>query len=209
MNENEKKSSNYEFKSEAVDQLLDAQNGNVQEFTQEELDKYRKKKFSMPMWLKVVLIKAWFAGAVCFFIVWGLGMYLGDPLDMMFVTGAVLGMVMDLLTNNVIRFIEVTPGDNDRWLLCQKRGMVGFGLNLLFGYLIYFCVYNTYGLINYLINYIAVSTTGDTSTLFLGVGPLLFGLLCMGYEMLLIGMKRMVKSIIRDAKAAVDDQAST
>ena len=205
MNENENKGSNYEFKSEAVDKLLDAQNGNVQDYTQEELDQYRKKKFAMPMWLKVVLIKAWFAGAVCFFIVWGLGVYLGDPLDMMFVTGAVLGMVMDLLTNNVIRFIEVTPGDNDKWLLCQKRGMVGFGLNLLLAYLIYFCVYNTYGLINY----IAVSITGDTSTWYLGVGPLLFGLLCMGYEMLLIGMKRMVKSIIRDAKAAVDNQAST
>ncbi len=201
MNENENKSSNYELKGNAVEKLLDAQKGEVPEFTQEELNQYRKKRLSIPMAVKVVFIKAWFAGAVCFFILWGLGIYLQATLDMFFVAGAVLGMATDLLTNNVLRFMETTPGANNKWLLCEKRGMVGFGLNLLMGYVVFFCVYCTYGLIN--------ATIGPALQIYVGVEPLLFGLLCMGYEMLFIGMKRMMKSIIRDAKDAAQNQSST
>lgn len=201
MNEKENKSSNYELKNDAVDKLLDAQKGEVPEFTQEELEMYRKKRFSIPMGVKVVFIKMWFAGAVCFFILWGLGLYLQASLDMIFVAGAVLGMATDLLTNNVLRFIETVPGGNDKWLLCQKKGMVGFGLNLLLGYLIFVCVYFTYGLINI--------TIGSALNVYVGVEPLLFGLLCTGYEMLFIGMKRMMQNIIRDAKEAAQNQSST
>ena len=201
MNEKENKSSNYELKNDAVDKLLDAQKGEVPEFTQEELEMYRKKRFSIPMGVKVVFIKMWFAGAVCFFILWGLGLYLQASLDMIFVAGAVLGMATDLLTNNVLRFIETVPGGNDKWLLCQKKGMVGFGLNLLLGYLIFVCVYFTYGLINI--------TIGSALNVYVGVEPLLFGLLCTGYEMLFIGMKRMMQNIIRDAKDAAQNQSST
>lgn len=202
MNENENKSSNYELKSEAVEKLVDAQKGEVPEFSQEELNQYRSKKLAIPEWVKMIFIKAWFAGAVCFFFLWGLGTYLHSMLDMLFVAGAALGMVMDLLTNNVVRFLEKTPGDNDRWLLCAKKGMAGFGMNLLCAYAILFCVYSTYSVINYVI----VSITGAVDTVPLGVEPILFGLLCMGYEMLLIGIKRLVQSIIRDAKHAAQNQ---
>lgn len=202
---NENKSSNYELKSEAVEKLVDAQKGDVPEFSQEELNKYRSKKLAIPQWLKVVFIKAWFAGAVCFFVLWGLGIYLSATLDMLFVAGAALGMVTDLLTNNVLRFLEKNPGANDKWLLCTRKGVVGFGINLLLAYVILLCVYVTYSVINYVI----ISITGAVDTVPLGVEPVLFGLLCMGYEMLLIGMKRMIQGIIRDAKHAARNQSST
>lgn len=201
MNNNENKSSNYELKSEAVDKLVDAQKGEVPQFSQEELNKYRSKKLAIPEWLKMVFIKAWFAGAVCFFVLWGLGIYLSDTLDMLFVAGAALGMVTDLLTNNVLRFIEKNPGDSEKWLLVTKKGVAGFGMNLLLAYVIVLCVYFTYALINY--------TLATTTQAYLGVEPVLFGLLCMGYEFLLIGIKRMVRSIIHDAKQAAQNQSST
>ena len=205
MNENENKISNYELKSDAVEKLVDAQKGNVPEFTEEELNQYRSKKLAIPEWLKVVFIKAWFAGAVCFFFLWGLGTYLSSLLDMLFVAGAALGMATDLLTNNVLRFTEKYSGGNDKWILCNKKGVVGLGLNLLSAYAILLCVYFTYNVINFTI----VSITGAVDTVPLGVEPLLFGLLCMGYEMLFIGIKRMVQSIIRDAKQAAQNQHST
>lgn len=205
MNENENNRSNYELKSEAVEKLVDAQKGEVPEFSKEELEKYRSKKLAIPEWVKMIFIKAWFAGAVCFFILWGLGIYLQSMLDMLFVAGAALGMVTDLLTNNVIRFLEKTPGGNDRWLLCARKGVAGFGMNLLCAYAILFCVYSTYSLINYVI----ISVTGVADTVPLGVEPVLFGLLCMGYDMLLIGFKRMLQSMIRDAKNAARNQTST
>lgn len=205
MNENENKSSNYELKSEAVEKLVDAQKGDVPEFSEEELNKYRSKKLGIPEWVKILFIKAWFAGAVCFFFLWGLGNYVHSMLDMLFVTGAAFGMVTDLLTNNVIRFLEKTPGGNDRWMVCARKGVAGFGMNILCAYVILFCVYSTYSVINFAI----VSITGATDTLPLGVEPVLFGLLCMGYDMLLVGMKRLVQGIIRDAKHAAQNQTST
>lgn len=205
MNENENKSSNYELKSDAVEKLLDAQEGNVPDFSQEELDRYRSKKWAIPDWLKILFIKTWFAGAVCFFILWGLGLYLSATLDMLFVAGAALGMVTDLLTNNVVRFLEKTPGEHNRWLLTAKRGMVGFGLNLLGAYAVLLCVYLTYTVINFTI----VSITGAVDTVPLQVEPVLFGLLCMGYEMLLIGIKRLLSAIFQDAKNTAQNQTST
>ena len=199
---NENKNSNYELKSDAVERLLDAQSGNVPDVSQEELDKYRRKKWAIPETVKILFIKSWFAGAVCFFIIWGLSMYLGATLDMLFVTGAAMGFVTDLLTNNVIRFLEKMPDGNDRWLLVTKKGMVGLGLNLLGAYAVLVCVYFTYTVINFTI----VSLTGAVDTVPLGVEPVLFGLLCMGYEMLFIGIKRLVSSIFRDAKAAARNQ---
>lgn len=205
MSENENKRSNYELKSDAVEKLVDAQKGDVPQFSEEELNRYRSKKLQIPEWIKIVLIKTWFYGAVCFFFLWGLGTYISSMLDMLFIVGIALGMVTDLLTNNVIRFLEKIPGGNDKWLLCTKRGVVGFGLNLLLAFAVLICVYFTY----FVINTVIVSITGAVDTVPLGVEPVLFGLLCMGYEMLLIGMKRMLQNMVRDAKAAARGQSST
>ena len=65
-------------------------------------------------------------------------------------------------------------------------------------FVIVFCVYMTYNLANYAI----MSITGDFNTIPIGVEPILFGLLCMGYDMLLIGFKTMLLGLVRDAKAA-------
>ena len=97
---------NYELKSEAVDKLLEAEAGDVPEFSQEELKKYRSKGgIQIPQPLKVILLKAWFAGAVCYFILWGLGMYIYSLIDMLFIMGIVLGMVTDFLltTHNILQ----------------------------------------------------------------------------------------------------------
>ncbi len=183
-------SSNYELKSKAVEDLV---SDETPEYSQEELYKYRKKKgFHIPEWLKIVFIKFWFYGAVCYFIVWGLAFYV-KGLDMMFVLAVVMGMVMDLLLNNLIRFIEKIPGGNDRWLMVTKKGMVGFGLNLLYGCVLVVCMAMVYA---------GIFAIADAVQLNIGSEPILFGLLCMGIDMLFIGMKRMLLRIISDARDA-------
>jgi len=188
---------NYNLKSEAVDELVDAQAGEAPEYSEEELAKYRSGgKFRIPEPVKVLFIKAWFAGAVCYFILWGLGMYIYSLIDMMFVLGIVLGMATDLLTNNVIRFIEKTPGANDKWLLLPKKGMASFFGNIVYSIILLICVYNLYTGINNV--YAAV--TGNTEVVLLGVEPVLFGVFCMGFDMLFILIKRTIGAIIADAK---------
>ena len=188
---------NYELKSEAVDKLLKAEKGEVPEFSQEELKRYRSKGgLKLPETLKVVLLKTWFAGAVCYFILWGLGTYIYSIIGMLFILGIVLGLVTDLLTNNVIRFVEKTPGENDKWLLFPKKGMVSFFLNMVYAIVLVALVYGLYGVIN---SVLAV-LLGLTDTVALGVEPILFGVFTMGFDMLFIGCRNLMKNIIADAK---------
>ena len=188
---------NYELKSEAVDKLLKAEKGEVPEFSQEELKRYRSKGgLKLPETLKVVLLKTWFAGAVCYFILWGLGTYIYSIIDMLFILGIVLGLVTDLLTKNVIRFVEKTPGENDKWLLFPKKGMVSFFLNMVYAIVLVALVYGLYGVIN---SVLAV-LLGLTDTVALGVEPILFGVFTMGFDMLFIGCRNLMKNIIADAK---------
>lgn len=188
---------NYNLKSEAVDELVDAQSGEAPEYSEEELAKYRSGgKFKIPEAVKVLFLKAWFAGAVCYFILWGLGMYIYSLIDMLFVLGIVLGMATDLLTNNVIRFIEKTPGANDKWLMFPKKGMASFFLNIVYAIALLLCVYSLYTGINGA--YAAV--TGNAEVVLLGVEPVLFGVFCMGFDMLFILIKRTIVSIFTDAK---------
>ncbi len=196
MSENTDKK-NYELKSEAVEKLLKAEAGDVPEFSEEELKKYRSRnRIKISATAKVLLLKAWFAGAVCYFILWGLGMYIYSLIDMLFILGIVLGMVTDLLTNNVIRFVETTPGENDKWLMFPKKGMVSFFLNMVYALVLIICVYVLYGMINQ----IAVTIIGNADTVPLGVEPVLFGIFCMGFDVLFIGCKNLLKRIIADAR---------
>lgn len=194
---------NYELKSDAVDALVNADSEETPEYSQEELEKYRSRsRIRIPQTVKILFIKAWFAGAVCFFFLWGLGTYVSSMIDMLFILGVVLGIVTDLLVNNVIRFIEKTPGENDKWLMFSKKGMVSFFLNILYSLVIIVCVYFLYNVLNYAITGI----TGNTDTVPLGVEPILFGVFCMAFDMLFVGIKELIKSIFSDARQAANSR---
>lgn len=195
---NTEQTKNYSLNVDAVETLASSDKENVPDYSKEELNKYRSRKgFHLPNWLKMLGIKAWFAGAVCFFFLWGLGSYIGG-LDMLVVIGIALGMVTDLLTNNTLRFLEKTPGENDCWILIRPKGVRSFVLNIVYGCVIMACVFVFYNALNYTIN----AVTGAVDTIAVGVEPLLFGLLCMGFDMLFIGMKRLIVNIFRDASNA-------
>lgn len=198
--ENKNKTSipgSYDLKHEAMDALTNQDADKVPEYSKEELEKYRaKSKLHIPDWLKVIAIKAWFYGAVCFFFLWGLGTYISSYLDMLVVLGIAMGMVIDLLLNNSLRFLEKNPGSNDVWMMICPKGVRSFFLNIVYGCVIMFCVFMFYNFLNYCI----ITVTGAENTIPIGVEPLLFGLLCMGFDLMFVGIKRLVISIVHDAK---------
>lgn len=202
----ETQSQNYELKSGAVEQLVEAMHEDAPQYSQEELDKYRtKRKIQIPDWLKILVIKAWFAGAVCFFMIWGLSAYLGAMLDLLVVVGIAMGMVIDLLLNPILRFMEKYPGQNDKWMLFPKKTKLGsFFLNIVYGMVLLYCVYFVYTAINAVI----ATASGNPEMVALGVEPVLFGLLCMGFDQLFIGIKRLLQSILRDAKEQARSQTT-
>ena len=187
----------YRLDTQAVDDLVTADESNSPQVSAAELRKYRSgPRVSLADWAKALLIKCWFAGAVCFFFLWGLGMYVTDYWDQMLVLGVALGIVTDLLTNNLFRFYAKTPGANDRWMMFPQKKFITLFLNILYAFLVLACVVMTYQAINALL----VALTGARDTVPLGVGPILFGVFVTAWDQLFITMKRTLIKIFRDAR---------
>ncbi|MBQ7850864.1 MAG: hypothetical protein IJ343_14150 [Clostridia bacterium] len=187
----------YKLNRQAVEDLVTADESNSPVVSEEELSKYRSRSgIKLADWLKIVLIKTWFYGAVCFFFMWGLSIYLPNIIDQIFVTGMALGFVNDLLVGNLLRFMEKTPGANARWMMFPKKGYVSLPLNIVYAYVLMFLVVQTYEVINGLIALI----TGVTDKVHLGVEPILFGVFVMIWDVVLLKMKHLFRQIVTDAK---------
>ena len=188
----------YKLNTKAIDDIVGATPENSPKVSEKELRKYRSgPKIRLRDWVKAVLVKWWFAGAVCFFFYWGLGMAVPNAENLLLVLGFGLGMVTNLLTNNVLRFWAKVPGGFDRWIMVNRRGAPGLLLDVFYGFVILGCVVASYQGLNRLA--IAVSgAPGDSVPL--GVEPIGFGLLAMGWDFLFLWMKRVFRGMIRDAK---------
>lgn len=192
--ESVKEASFYDLKLDAVDRLVNAK--NAPPVSDKELEKYtgkRKRKF--PQWLKVVLIKLWFAGAVCYFVMWGLGTMI-TGLDLIVVLALALGVVTDLMTNNALRHFVPFQGANDKWIMFPKKKFWTFFANIVYAVVLLFFVIQTYTVINTILT----GTPPDEATsIAIGVEPILFGLLIMGYDVLFVTIKNNVAKAFKNA----------
>lgn len=187
----------YRLNTQAVEDLVTADESNSPQVPAAELRKYRSgPRLTLADWAKALLIKCWFAGAVCFFFLWGLGFYVTDYWDQLLVLGVALGIVTDLLTNNLFRFYAKTPGANDRWMMFPQKKFITLFLNILYAFLVLACVVATYQAVNALL----IALTGAKDTVPLGVGPILFGVFVTAWDQLFITMKRTLIKIFRDAR---------
>ena len=187
----------YRLNTRAIDDLVTADASNSPKVSEEELRKYRSgPKIRLRDGVKAALIKWWFAGAVCFFFFWGLGIMIPSLENQMIVLGIGLGLVTDLLVNNIFRYYAKTPGANDRWIMVRRKGVAGMGLNLMYAFGLLGLVVITYDIINR----IAVGMTGAADTVPVGVEPILFGLLTMGWDLLLLQGREWIRRIVDDAK---------
>ncbi len=193
----EKQSEYYKLKTQAVDDLVTANEENSPVVSEEELRAYRSgPKIKVADWVKILFIKAWFAGAVCFFFFWGLGVVLPSVLDQLVVTGLALGVVTDLLTNPVLRFFERTRGENARFMMVTRKTYSGLFLNILYAYVVLFLIFTLYNVINIA----AIRLTGASGDqVILGVEPILFGVFYLGFDLLLIKAKHMLGGMVHDA----------
>lgn len=192
----------YQLNTKAVSDLVHANEENSPEVSEEELKKYRSKsKLKLPAWLKVLFVKFWFNGAVCFFFFWGLGTYVTNQLDMLVIIGVAMGVITDVLTNNVIRWMATTPNANDAWMMLPKKGYASFFLNILYAFVVLACVVMLYNVINYLY----IDITGDADKIFLGVEPILYGLFYLGFDLIFLFFKKLLKKIVADAKNSVNN----
>lgn len=186
----------YRLHSQAVKDLATANEENSPVVSEAELRKYRSgSKLKISETLKALIVKFWFNGSVCFFFFWGLGSYLRDLLDQLMVLGLALGIITDILVNNILRYIQKTPGANDRWMMFPKKQLSSLFLNIIYAYVVLSFVYMFYNLIN------TVLSAGGRELL--GVGPLLFGLFYLGFDLAFIRLKHLFFRVVEDARKKV------
>ena len=201
-NKNHDEKTDFSPKTDAVNRLVNAKNKTYENRSIDPGRRFRKKSFidDIPDWIKALFIKFWFSGAVCFFIYWGLGLYVWDHFDMIVILGIVSGMVTDILVNNAFRFFEIVPGSNSKWMMFPKKKFWTFFANIIYGMILLFLVVCIYEAINIAGNAIF----GTEKQIYLGVEPILFGVFYVAVDMLFIGAKNLFTKIINDAKEKAD-----
>jgi hypothetical protein len=195
----ENKNRHYDLKTDAVNRLVNAD--SVKPLEPLGIDpgkKYRSGGFldKIPSWLKAVFMKFWFNGAVCYFVLWGLGLFISNFENMLIILAIVLGMVTDILVNNAFRFFAVTEGANDKWMMFPKKKLINLFLNIAYTFVILIIVVWFYNSLNGVLN----TVNGTDGEIFIGVEPILFGLFYVVFDLAFIGMKNLGISIIRDAQ---------
>ena len=190
----------YDLKTDAVDRLLNAKNAPV--VSEKEIKQYKGGwKRTIPTWVKILFVKFWFGGAICYFFIWGLGLYLQN-LDLLVALAIGLGACTDLLVNNLLKFLEPEKGDYDKWMMVSVRKFWSIFLNVLYAAVLLFFIVQTYEVVNRLIT---GTTAANAEFVAVPVEPFLFGLLYMGFDMLFIFIKNMVKKAFNDAEAKVSN----
>lgn len=189
----------YELKTGAVDDLINANVTNTPEVPEKELRKYRRKSLiNLPEGLKYFLVKAWFAGVICWFFVIGLSSWGMAALDMIVILGAVIGLIWDLPVNIFIR-LKAEEKEYSRWMMFPKTGVTAGILNVLYGIVLIFLVVQTYAAGNRILFH----TGSDTA---LSVEPILFGLFTAAWDWVLLKFKKLGNSILTDAKKSASGQ---
>ncbi len=186
-------SSYYKLHTSAVDNLVNAEK-DTPKYAKEELEKYtRRGKFHLSYNIKVLLMKWWGYGAVCFFTFWGLGMYVPDQLDMLFVSSMIMGMGTNLILNHFIRGMEKTKNQSRKWIMVQVPGVPGMILDVLYAMLLMMMVTVIYYMINTVLH-------SFSDSMLLGVEPVLFGLFYLGCDRLCLLIKHTLIQIVSDAR---------
>ena len=163
---------------------------------EKEFDPYKIDKLSrVPAWLKAIFIKFWFAGAVCYFIMMGTGL---KDFDGIIVTGVVLGVIVDVLVNPCFRYMQSDKREYDIYVMLPFpfKQFWTFFVNIVYYLGIMFVVNYCYLGINLMCNAIA----GTTLRYYVGVEPLLFGILCTIVDMAFIGIKDLIVFLVRRKK---------
>ena len=149
----------------------------------------------VPTWIKALFVKFWFSGMVCFFILWGIGI---QDEDAILLVGIVLGIVVDVLVNPLFRYMESDRKEYNEYMMFPFpfKAIWTFFANLFYYIVVMLCVNLCYFGLNQLINLIKATE----EMYYLGVEPLLFGIICVIVDMVFIGIKDGIVALVRHTR---------
>ena len=167
-----------------------------------EFDPYRHNFLAwLPAWVKAIFIKWWFAGAVCFFIMWGIGQ---TGLDAIFLVGVILGVIVDVLVNPIFRMLESDKKEYNYYMMFPfpLKAFWTFLTNVIYYLAIALVINYCYFGVNQIINLIKHTT----DVYYVGVEPLLFGVFCVVADMAFIGIKDLIVFLVKKSKKNKEEE---
>ena len=185
---------NDQLKTDAVARLANANKKTAKKVSDEELKKYQKPFLPwVPYWAKAAFIKWWFAGATCYFFLWGLGTVVGNQLDLLFVLWIALGIITDLMTNNVLRFIQ-QESEYEPFIMLPAKKYYTFFLNIVYAAPLLLGTIGIYELVNGLfINILSL----PADSIVLGVEPVFFGMFYTSLDYIVLTIKNFIVKMIK------------
>lgn len=188
----------YELNLDAVDRLVNATKETAPDIPEEE-EVFTKQGFlaRVPSPVKALVVKYWFFGAACFFFYWGLGMFVSDPYALILILGVAIGMLTDLLVNNLFRYFQSSEKEYNKWMLLPMKKFWTFFVNLAYGLILVLLVRSTYDLINKAAIKIYDLPKEHVA---LGVEPFLFGVFCLIYDLCFIWTKNLIVYLVKRHK---------
>ena len=182
----------YDLKTDAVNRLANANKETAKKVSDKELNKYQKPILPwLPKWAKAAFIKWWFAGAICYFFLWGLGTVIQNQLDILFVLWIALGIATDLLTNNVLRFIQQEK-EYEPYIMLPAKKFYTFFVNILYALPLLVGTVLVYELIN---NVLVIVMRLPAGSVPLGVEPICFGLFYTGLDFIGLWIRNSILKI--------------
>lgn len=157
---------------------------------QKEFDPYKRDLLSrIPVWIKALLIKWWFYGAIGYFVL--MGLRISNNLDKLVLTGILTGLFVEIFVNPIFRYMEI-DGEYKPYIMFPfpLKAFWTFFTNILYYTLIVFGVSWIYTLINVII-------TASNPDAYFAIEPLAFASFTLLLDMACIGLKDLIVFLIK------------
>lgn len=167
---------------------------------EKQFDPYKTDFLSkVPVWIKALFVKWWFAGMVCWFFVFGIQWK--NILDTVIFVGLALGIVVDLLVNPVLHYMQTDKKEYDNYMMFPFpfKAFWTFFANVSYYILIMIGVF-------YIYQGLGMLVSADATSAF-PIEPLLFGTFCVIVDMIFIGIKDGVVALVRHLKKSKKENA--
>ena len=153
---------------------------------EKKFDPYRTDFLSkVPVWVRALFVKFWFAGMVCWFFMFGIGQ---SGMDAVFILGLALGVVVDVLVNPLLFFMETEKREFHAYMMFPFpfKAIWTFFANIFYYLIVVYGVSLFYNIVNQLF--------------FVAVEPMIFGVFAFIVDMIFIGIKDGIVAIVRHVR---------
>ena len=109
------------------------------EISMDDLHAYKQQGFlaRIPYWIKAVLLKYWFYGAICFFVLMGLGGAGANGENGAIVCGLIAGLVFDFIVYGIYRAMDSDKKESRYYVMYKSKKIWSVFVNIPYQLLVF------------------------------------------------------------------------